>query len=101
MAFSKAFPKRSDKSIYPVWEDIFLTKEEERAVEDDCREENVLLMQECIADAKVIMENKGLKDFQSDLIHLAIALFEKRASHSVYWKENAAKEKFDLKENNQ
>ena len=28
---------------------------------------------------------------------LAIALFDKRASHQVFWKENRAKEKFDGK----
>jgi len=38
---------------------------------------------------------KSLKDYQTDLIHIAISLFEKRASHSIYWKESKAKEKFD------
>jgi hypothetical protein len=52
-------------------------------------------MKECVDDAKGIMQDKVLKDFQSDLISLARALFEKRASHSVYWKESKCKEKFD------
>jgi len=54
-------------------------------------------MKECIEDAKLIMKEKGLKDYQTDLIHMAISLFEKRASHSIYWKESKAKEKFDEK----
>ena len=48
-----------------------------------------------MADAKLIMDDKGMKEYQSDLISLAISLFVKRASHSVYWKENKCKEKFD------
>ena len=52
-------------------------------------------MKECVDDAKEIMKDKGLKDYQTDLVNIAISLFEKRASHSIYWKENKAKEKFD------
>ena len=52
-------------------------------------------MKECIDDTKSIFKNKDLKQYQSDLINIAIALFEKRASHTVYWKESKAKEKFD------
>jgi hypothetical protein len=52
-------------------------------------------MMECIEDAKKIFLEKNLKNFQSDIISLAIALFEKRASHEVYWKEAKAKDKFD------
>ena len=38
---------------------------------------------------------KGLKDFDTNLVRIAIALFEKRASHTVFWKEERAKDKFD------
>jgi len=95
MAFSKSFPRATEKSSYPQWEEIFLNKEEETAQEKKCREQNIVLMKECIEDAKKIFVDKKLKDFQSDVIKLAISLFEKRASHEVYWKENKAKEKFD------
>ncbi|MBN1792486.1 hypothetical protein JW826_02270 [Candidatus Woesearchaeota archaeon] len=94
MAFSKSFPKRSDKSVYPRWDDVFLSKDEELSVEKSCREENVRLMRECIKDAGQIIADSRLKDYQTDLIHVAIALFEKRASHVVFWKENKAKDKF-------
>jgi len=97
MAFSKSFPRTTDKSSYPVWEEIFLTEQEEKEEEQKSRQENIALLKECIEDAKNVMREKGLKEYQSDLIHLAISLFEKRASHSVYWKENKAKEKFDAK----
>ena len=54
-------------------------------------------MKECIDDSKQIILDKELKDYQSDVIAVAISLFEKRASHSVYRKEQKAKEKFDEK----
>ena len=95
MLFSKSFPKTSKTSTYPQWEEISLTEEEEKAVEQESREENISLFRECIGDAKKIMQEKSLKDYQTDLIHIAISLFEKRASHSIYWKESKAKEKFD------
>lgn len=97
MAFSKSFPKTSDKSVYPKWVEIFLTEKEEQEQEELCREENIKLMKECIDDAKKVFSEQKLKDYQTDIIRLAIALFEKRASHSVYWKEELAKEKFDAK----
>src|SRR3989344_4755065 len=95
MPFSKSFPKTTDKTIYPKWEEVYLTLEEEKAIESKAKEENCHLMEECIKDAKKIFVKENLKDFQSDIIQTAIALFEKRASHVIYWKEQAAKEKFD------
>ncbi len=95
MVFSKSFPRTIEGSNYPVWEEVKLTEKEEKEQEGNCRIENISLMKECIDDAKGIMKDKGLKNFQTDLINMAISLFEKRASHSVYWKENKAKEKFD------
>jgi hypothetical protein len=95
MSFSKSFPKSTDKSSYPVWEEIFLTDEEEQEEERKCKEENIKLMKECIDDAKLLIESKGFKGFKEDILQVAVALFEKRASHVVYWKENKAKEKFD------
>ena len=52
-------------------------------------------MQECIDDAKSLIEEKGFKGFKEDILKVAIPLFEKRASHNVYWKESRCKEKFD------
>ncbi len=95
MAFSKRFPRTVKGQSYPEWEEIFLTEEEEKNEEQKSRKENIRLMAECIEDAKKIMENRKLKPFQTDLINMAISLFEKRASHIVYWKEEKAKEKFD------
>ena len=95
MAFSKAFPKRTDKTVYPRWEDVFLTKEEESQEEERARQRNVELMKQCVDDAKHLMKERLLKDYETNLIRIAIALFEKRASHAVYFKERLAKEKFD------
>jgi hypothetical protein len=98
MAFSKSFPKRTDKSVYPKWDEIVLTEDEEHAAEQAARLENIKLMSECLHDAAKILAAEHLKDYQTDLVHVAIALFEKRASHSIYWKENMARDKFDEKE---
>lgn len=95
MPFSKTFPKTTKGSNYPVWEEVYLTEEEERLQEISCRQENIKVMVQCINDAKNIFEQQNLKRFQSDLIRVAIALFEKRASHEIYWKEEKAKLKFD------
>ncbi|MBC8495359.1 hypothetical protein H8D36_04355 [archaeon] len=95
MVFSKSFPKTTDKSVYPKWEEMYLSDEEEKEIMQKCKEENLFLMKECVEDANKIFSDKNLKDFQSDVIKVAIALFEKRASHEVFWKESRAKEKFD------
>ena len=97
MGFSKSFPRTLKGSTYPVWEEIFITADEEKEQEHNCRKENIKLMEQCIEDAKSIVERKNLKDYQTDTINIALSLFDKRASHSVYWKENKAKEKFDAK----
>jgi hypothetical protein len=98
MAFTKPFPKRSDKSIYPQWEDVELSEEEEQKVEQKAREENNKLMAQCIEDAQNIFVLKGLKGYETSMTEIACALFEKRASHVAYWKEERAREKF-LEEN--
>jgi len=95
MPFSKSFPKTSKTSNYPQWEEVSLTEQEEKAVEKKSKEENIKLFKECIDEAKSILIEKGLNESQTDIIKVAISLFEKRSSHEVYWKENKAKEKFD------
>ncbi|MBU0628125.1 MAG: hypothetical protein KKC75_02970 [Nanoarchaeota archaeon] len=95
MGFSKTFPKTVEGSTYPRWEEIFLTSEEEKDVEQKAKEENIELMKECIDDAKRILEEKGFKGFKEDMLAVAIPLFEKRASHIAYWKESKCKERFD------
>lgn len=94
MAFFKTFPRTIPGSNYPLWEEIVLTEEEEKAVEEVCRRENLRLLDHCLDDAKVIAIKNGLNT-EENQIRLAVVLFEKRASHEVFWKENKAKEKFD------
>ena len=95
MAFSKNFPRQIEGSSYPRWEEIFLTEEEEKEQEKLCREKNLTIMKECVDDAKLIFSEKNLKEYQTDIVNMAISLFEKRSSHEIYWKERKAKEKFD------
>ncbi len=95
MPYSKSFPKTVKGSTYPRWEEVSLTEEEEREEDRKCRIENIKMMNECIDDAKKMIDKNALNKYQTDMVNIAIALFEKRASHSIYHKERRAKEKFD------
>ncbi|MAG45150.1 MAG: hypothetical protein CMH63_00050 [Nanoarchaeota archaeon] len=97
MAFSKSFPKTEKGSTYPSWEEVYLSEEEEKEIEEGAKRENHNLMKECIDRAKEILTEKKLDYTHSNVISTAIALFDKIASHSVYHKEAKAKEKFDMK----
>jgi hypothetical protein len=95
MPFSKRFPRNVGSSV--VWEEVVLTEAEEQEIEKRSTEQNIKLMKKCLDDAQSIVQERGMKDFQTNVVSIAIALFEKRASHTVFWKENLAKEKFDKK----
>lgn len=97
MVFSKSFPNVTPGSTYPVWEEIYLTDEEELEQEKLCREKNIEIMKECLNDAKNILKKKEFKSYETSVINLARSLFEKRASHEVFFKESKCKEKFDEK----
>lgn len=99
MSFSKSFPKTSGGSTYPSWEEVFLDPEEEKNIEKLAEKENIELMKHCLDEAKKILSEKDLKNYQGDIVQIAITLFNKKASHIVYWKERLCKEKFDVKNN--
>lgn len=99
MAFKKSFPHKTDKSVYPKWKEIELTDKEEKKAEKECRKRNVKVMQQCLGDAEKIVDRKKLHESQKGMIDIAIALFDKRASHEVFHKEKLAKKKFDKKFN--
>ena len=96
MTFSKSFARNLPGSNYPIWEEVFLTPEEEKLVEEQCRKENLLLMDECLREAKGLVIRNGINS-DENIIGVAVSLFEKRASHVIFWKESKAKEKFDGK----
>ncbi|MEK6938014.1 MAG: hypothetical protein AABX04_03130 [Nanoarchaeota archaeon] len=95
MAFSKTFPKNIPGTNFPVWEEVFLTLEEEKQVEEKCKQENVVLMDDCLREAKALAIRHSVND-EANVVGIATSLFDKRASHVVFWKENRAKEKFDI-----
>ncbi len=97
MAFKKSFPRKLEGISYPVWEEIVLTNEEERRVEAQVRTENYKLMTECVEDAKTISHMKETEFRKVDVSTIAAALFDKRASHVAFAKEELAKHKFDEK----
>lgn len=93
----KSFPKTIEGSTYPMWEEVTLTEKEEFVEEQKARRENISLMRKCIEDAKKLMEQQGMAEYQSDVLGIALSLFRKRASHVVYWKDRRCKEKFDFR----
>jgi len=98
MVFSKTFPRNVEGSNYPKWEEVFLTEEEEKIVEEECRKENFKIMSSCLEEARAMAINKRLNT-DENVVQIARALFEKRASHVIFWKESKAKEKFDVQFN--
>ncbi len=94
MVFRKTFPRQLPGSNYPLWEEVTLTEEEERKAEEECRTHNFRLLDQCLDEAKALAIKHRLNT-EENQVQLAIALFEKQASHHVFWKENKAKEKFD------
>ena len=96
MAFSKTFPRTVPGSNYPVWEEVKLTDKEEQEVEELCKKENFSLLDDCIMEAKALAIKNQINT-EENITNLAIALFEKKSSHVVFWKESKAKEKFDQK----
>ena len=94
MPFSKTFPRTVPGTNYPVWEEVFLTEQEEKEVEESCKRENFALMNECMQEAKALAIKHSCNT-DENIISMAVALFEKKASHVVFWKESKAKEKFD------
>ncbi len=95
MAFSKRFPKDVPGSRFAEWVDVELTAAEEAKVEADARSEHIREMKSCLADARQIMEDEHLKEYETNLVRIAAALFEKRSSHTVWHKEEAARLKFE------
>lgn len=96
MVFSKKFPKDVPGSNYPIWEEVKLTDEEEHQVETNSARINYQLFDDALQDAKQLAIKHGLNT-DENRVRIAVALFEKQASHVIFWKENKAKEKFDTK----
>jgi len=76
------------------WQEVFLSSKEEKEEEQKARESNIFLMKQCLEDAKSMVTKLGFKRYKNNLVSFALALYKKRASHSVFWKEERCKEKF-------
>ena len=102
MAFSKSFPKTVKGKNFPEWVDVYLSEKEEKFIEEQVKQYNIVLMKQSLADARSILmdllkEDKELDE--SNVTNIGIALFEKIASHSVHAKERRCKDKFDKSQN--
>ena len=54
------------------------TQEKRKIRKMEQRPRDVVLMMECIEDAKIIVREKRLMESQSSIVYIAIALFENR-----------------------
>ena len=95
MVFTKSFPRTNGR--FTEWKEVSLTEKEDRETEKKAEVENFDLLKKCLDKAKRIMDEKGLKYYQTDLVNLAIALYRNIASHTVYHKEAIAREKLNNK----
>ena len=95
MTYSKRFPKDVATQVHPKWIEVSLTDDEESQVEQDTRRLHAALMKQCVADAKSVAKAAEVHAEPADIISMAGALFDKRASHVVWHKEERAKQKFD------
>ncbi|MBW2964305.1 hypothetical protein KY363_02495 [Candidatus Woesearchaeota archaeon] len=93
MVFSKSFPRETQDGS-TRWEEMFLSAQEEREREQVARQENLFLIRQCIADARNVLKDEKMMDMQSHVLSIAMALFKKRSSHAVFYKEELCKEKF-------
>jgi len=96
MSFRKRFPVEKEGG-YTSWVEVDLSASEEDGVDTKARSENIKLYQQCIADATQIITTASMRDYDNNIIAVATALFEKRASHVAYHKEEFAREKLDNK----
>lgn len=95
MTYSKRFPKDVPTQVHPQWIEVSLTKEEELDVEKQTRKLHASLLKQCVADAKQVAKASEVHAEPAEIVSLANALFDKRASHLVWHKEERAKQKFD------
>ena len=75
--------------------EVTLDDEEEIEIENLSKAFNVELLRECLDIANGIVKDENLRE--EDRAKIALALFEKQASHVVYWKEKMCKVKLEAK----
>ena len=92
MAFVKRFSGNNEKD---VWREVSLTDDEELLAEEIAFDENLRLMAECIVCAKNIAKSMELKEYQSDIVSVALALFHNVSKTQIMHKEEMCMEKFE------
>ena len=112
MIYIKSWNKKLNGSNYGEWVDVSITREEEVACEVTANMEHNKLMDICIDDARKILLDNGTRNAPKTtktpehygeslasntptVMNIAIALFEKRASHTQFYKERKARENFE------
>ena len=89
----KPFPRQTSQ---PTWEEVKLSNEEEHETEKQARFNHKKIMDVALEDSRELAIKHGVNT-ESAVAQMAIAFFEKRSSHVVYWKERKAHSKFEEK----
>lgn len=95
MTYTKRFPLDVEGSPFPKWTEVRLDPEEEAATERKAEREHIELFERCLQEARGIVQRHGLNESSASIVEAAVALFEKRASHTVFYKDSACREKFE------
>ena len=67
MVYYKSFPKTTTTKngfVQTLWEEISLNDKEEFQIEKKAKQVNFAKMKDCINDAKKILEDMSMKDYQ-------------------------------------
>lgn len=88
--FIRRIPKTVKGSPYPNWVEVKLTEEEAANIMMEAKEQHKTIFKFCIEDAKQILEETNIYKLEDapiiaeNIIQVAVALFDKRASHVVF-----------------
>lgn len=100
MSLAKRFPTEVNKEITTKetrWEEYNLTQKEEKLIHNQSVARHKALFAECFSLASKIIEDEGAKPYQTSLVNVAIALFNKHARHEHFMQEEFLRLKHEKK----
>ncbi len=90
MSLAKRFPVEVNREVTKKetqWEEYNLSSEEVRRIYNQSMARHKKLFSACFETAKTLLEEQGAKPYQTSLVNVALALFNKHARHEHYMQE--------------
>jgi hypothetical protein len=90
MSLAKRFPVEVNREITKKetqWEECNLSAAEVRRIYNQSMAQHKKLFSACFETAKTLIEEQGAKPYQTSLVNVALALFNKHARHEHYMQE--------------